>query len=298
MLFKNRRQHRSLKQLMASEELIYSPGVWNGLSAILAEREGFSTLFASGFAISASLGLPDAELYTMSENLDAVRKITTMSSLPIICDIDTGYGNAINVMRTVHEFERAGADALFIEDQVAPKRCPLSLDSSVGVISIEEAVGKIRAACDVREGELLIIARIDSTGSDAMKRAEAYVEAGADLLMPVTKTFNTLEEWEKCHNDNGVPLLATLTSNTWVERDFTPDVMKQIGVKIALLPLQILYSSVSAMIGSLNLLHAGEKPSTVTSHYISHHEFSEIIGFGDVADLENRFLPKTNKPIN
>jgi methylisocitrate lyase len=292
MLTNNSKQQKSLKLLMKDEQVVYAPGVWDGISAILSEREGFSALCASGFAISASLGLPDAELYSMSENLNAVKVIKASSTLPVICDIDTGYGNAINVIRTIQEFEKAGASAVFMEDQLAPKRCPLCVGEPVPLISLEEATGKIRAAFDSRQSDLIIIARTDASGEDAFKRAEAYVKAGADMIMPVTKTFSTIKEWEKCHSLVGVPLLATLTSGTWVEKEFTQDVMVQIGVKIALLPLQILYAGVTGMINCLHQLRSGVKPHEITSKIFQNHDFSELIGFKQIEDLQSKYLPK------
>ena len=238
---------QNLSELLKSEDVLYAPGVWDGLSARLAEQAGFKALCASGFAISAGLGLPDAEVFTATENLEAVRKIREASSLPIIADIDTGYGNAINAGRTAASFRRAGVAAVFMEDQVSPKRCPICVGDPVELIPIGEAAGKVRSVADSLEGEVLLIARTDSAGDDAMRRAEAYVAAGADLIMPVSKTFKDLAEWRKCHDAVGVPLVAALTAWTWVERDFTREAMIEAGVKIAFLPTQIVLAAATAM---------------------------------------------------
>ncbi|MFI8773235.1 oxaloacetate decarboxylase [Gordonia sp. NPDC062954] len=280
----------SLKELTA-RGLVYAPGVWDGLTARLAEQAGFSALCASGFAISAGLGLPDAELYTMSENLDAVRTIHAASDLPLVADIDTGYGNAVNAARTATKFVEAGVQGMFMEDQVSPKSCPICVGDPVDLITVEEATGKIRAVRDSIPDDVLLIARTDARGDEAIARAQAYVDAGADMIMPVTKTFTSVQEWERCHTEVGVPLMATLTASTWTERDFTPEVLDQIGVRLALLPTQILMAATGAMQTALRRLASGEPPAQVSQDALPHHEFVEMIGFGDVEAMQRKYLP-------
>lgn len=282
-----------LTELLRTHDVLYAPGVWDGLSARLAQQAGFSALCASGFAISAGLGLPDAEVFTATENLEAVRKIREASSLPIIADIDTGYGNAINAGRTAANFSRAGVSAVFMEDQVSPKRCPVCVGDPVEVLPIAEAAGKIRAAADALQGESLLIARTDSVGDDAIKRAEAYVKAGADLIMPVSKTFKDLTEWRRCHEAVGVPLVAALTAWTWVERDFTREAMVEVGVKIAFLPTQIVLAAATAMRDSLNRLAKGEASPQVSRNYMEHEDFARMIGFPEMEKRQLEYLPAT-----
>jgi 2-methylisocitrate lyase-like PEP mutase family enzyme len=281
----------SLRPLLTGDEVLYAPGVWDGLSARLAEQAGFRALCASGFAIAAAMGMPDAEVFTATENLDAVRKIREASQLPIIADIDTGYGNAINAARTAANFRRAGVSAVFMEDQVSPKRCPICVGDPVEVIPVREAAGKVRAVAEALEGETLLIARTDAVGSDAIHRAEAYVEAGADLIMPVSKTFTDLSEWRKCHEAVGVPLVAALTAHTWVERDFTAEAMRQAGIKIAFLPTQIVLAAATAMRDSLARLAAGEASPAVSSTYMTHEDFVQMIGFPEMEERQRRYLP-------
>lgn len=280
----------SLKDLTA-RGLVYAPGVWDGLTARLADQAGFSALCASGFAISAGLGLPDAELYTMSENLDAVRTIHAASDLPLVADIDTGYGNAVNAARTATKFVEAGVQGMFMEDQVSPKSCPICVGDPVDLITVAEASGKIRAVRDSIPDDVLLIARTDARSDEAIARATAYVEAGADMIMPVTKTFTSVEEWERCHTDVGVPLMATLTASTWTERDFTPEVLDQIGVRLALLPTQILMAATGAMQDALRRLASGEPPAEVSKDALPHHEFVEMIGFSEVEAMQRKYLP-------
>lgn len=285
---------KSLRQLLNTEDVIFAPGAWDGLSALLIQEAGFKALTSSGFAVSASFGMPDAELYTMTENLEAVRRMAYVTDIPIVADIDTGYGNAINVMRTVREFEAAGAAAIFMEDQLAPKRCPICVGEPLPVITKIEAVGKIKAAVDARRNsETIIIARCDAHGEDAMERAVAYAEAGADMIMPVTKTFNTIEEFKACHEASRRPLAISLTSSTWVERDFTPDVLKKIGCKIAMLPLQVLYAGITGMRKTLADLRQNPYAPASTGDHIQHHDFIKIIGFPELEGLQTKYMPAT-----
>ncbi|WP_329236761.1 isocitrate lyase/PEP mutase family protein [Actinoallomurus sp. NBC_01490] len=279
-----------LRELMA-DDVVFAPGVWDGLTARLAAQAGFPALCASGFAISAALGLPDAELYTMSENLDAVRRIIEAGDLPVIADIDTGYGNAVNAARTARRFADAGVAAVFMEDQESPKRCPICVGDPVPVISLEEATGKIRAVRDAVGDRLVVIARTDAAGEEALARAEAYVAAGAEMIMPVTKTFSTVEEWAGCHKRVGVRLMATLTASTWVERDFTPEVLREVGVRLALLPTQILLSATGAMRETLRRLRSGEPPAQVSADALPHHDFVDLIGFADIEKAQEKYLP-------
>ncbi|MCZ4077609.1 isocitrate lyase/PEP mutase family protein [Rhodococcus sp. H36-A4] len=280
----------TLKDL-TSRGLVYAPGVWDGLTARLADQAGFSALCASGFAVSAALGLPDAELYTMTENLNAVRTIRESSKLPLVADIDTGYGNAVNAARTASKFVSAGVQGMFMEDQVSPKSCPICVGEPVDLIDVAEATGKIHAVRDSIPDDVLLIARTDSRGDDAIRRAQAYVEAGADMIMPVTKTFETIEEWERCHQEVGVPLMATLTASTWTERDFTPEVLDRIGVRLALLPTQVLMAATGAAQEALRRLARGEAPAAVSADALSHHDFVNLIGFPEVEAKQRKYLP-------
>ncbi|MBN9734347.1 phosphoenolpyruvate mutase [Pseudonocardia sp. P1] len=277
---------------MISTELVRAPGVWDGLTARLAEQAGFGALCASGFAISAALGYPDAELYTMSENLQAVRTVREASALPVVADIDTGYGNAVNAARTARRFADAGVAAVFMEDQRSPKRCPLIPGAAVDLVGVAEAAGKVRAVKDAA-GDMIVIARTDAQGEDALRRAEAYVEAGADMIMPVTKTFSTVEEWARCREVAGVPLTATLTASAWTEREFTPEVMEQVGVRLALLPTQVLMAVTGAAQRCLQRLAAGEPPASVSADGMGHHDFVGLIGMDEIERQQHAYLPAT-----
>lgn len=279
----------TVAELLQREKLVYAPGVWDGLSARLVERAGFPAVCSSGYSIAASLGMPDAELYTMTENIGAISRIREGCSLPLIADIDTGYGNAVNVQRTVRAARRAGATAAFMEDQVAPKREPLWVNQAVPLIPIEEAAGKIRAAKDAVGDDFVLIARTDGHGDDALRRLEAYRAAGADLLMPVTRTFSSVEEWKAASDKLGGGLVSTVTAGTWVEREFTREVLEDLGVRIALLPNQPIHVVAGALASALQRLAAGEPASDITAGGMPPKEIPELLGFADVLDRQAKY---------
>jgi 2-methylisocitrate lyase-like PEP mutase family enzyme len=176
----------SLKQRLGKAEILLAPGVYDALSGLIAEQSGAEAVYLSGASIAYTrFGRPDIGLVSMSEVADTVAALRDRIALPIVVDADNGFGNALNVQRTVRVFERMGANALQLEDQTMPKRCG-HLDGK-SLISKAEMAGKIRAACDARQSdETLIIGRTDAIAVEgfdaAMDRAEAYVEAGVDML--------------------------------------------------------------------------------------------------------------------
>lgn len=267
-----------LRTLISQRRGERAAGVWDGLSGMLAEQVGFRVLFGSGLAVAASLGLPDFDLYTMSENLASARSVLGATARPLISDIDHGYGDVAMVRRTVREFESAGASGVIIEDQASPKRCPICVDDPVTVVPAVEAVDRVRGAVSARRSEdTLIIARTDSSGEDALRRAVAFAEAGADLVMPVSRTFSSLEEWARCADETPVPLVACLTPSTWVEREFTDAVMRDLRIGLALLPFQSLYASIRAMRDVYAELAKNTAPADLSVPTVSHDEYLQAI---------------------
>jgi 2-methylisocitrate lyase-like PEP mutase family enzyme len=175
----------SLRKLLSGSEIVVAPGVYDGLTTMLATQAGFKAVYLSGASLCYARAIPDIGLLSMSEVADTLGSIRERTDVPIIVDIDTGFGNALNVRRTVEVFERRGASALQLEDQVTPKRCGHLRDKSV--IPASEMAGKIRAALDARQNsDTLLIARTDAVAVEgfeaALDRADAYAEAGADLI--------------------------------------------------------------------------------------------------------------------
>ena len=198
----------ALRQAIDQRRTLFAPYVFDGLQARLAEDAGFEAIYMTGFGTAAARGMPDVGLLTMTEMLANVAMLARAVSIPVICDADTGYGNALNVARTVREYQRAGAAALHIEDQVFPKRCGF-LDGKE-VIPRKDMVAKVRAAADAREGDFVIIGRTDALqpeGWDSVEaRARAYFGAGADLIfVDGIKTRGDLDEC--CRRLGDLPLL-------------------------------------------------------------------------------------------
>src|SRR5215813_3205099 len=186
---------KQLREKLNRTPMVVAPFVYDALQAKIAERVGFEAVYMTGFGTAAARGFPDLGLLTMSEMVENIRAIARSVQIPVICDADTGYGNPVNVWRTVNEYERAGAAALHIEDQVWPKRCGFLAGKQV--IAQEEMVPKVRAACDARGNpDTVIIARTDALAvngwDDVVRRATAYREAGADLIF--VDGIRTLED--------------------------------------------------------------------------------------------------------
>lgn len=271
-----------------AQKTVWSAGAYDALSARFIEAAGFDALMTSGFGVSASfLGQPDAELYTMSENLTVVRNVVSAVNVPVIADIDTGYGNAINVMRTIREFEAAGVSAVIMEDQVAPKRCPICV-GGVEVIPMDEGIAKIQAAVEARrDPNMLIIARTDVIDpAAAMERGRAYVAAGADMIQPISKCFKDIDGLRAMREAVGVPLSLQLLG--WLETLSADEVEEVAGMATyALVPLMTVASALKE-----NLAALAERRSTsgLPRPVTGHNDFIDFIGFPQIEELQKRYL--------
>lgn len=268
---------------------VWTAGVYDALSAKLAQEAGFKAVMTSGFAVSASLlGLPDVELYTMTENLGVVRNVANAVTVPVVADTDTGYGNAINVMRTVREFEQAGASALIFEDQEVPKRCP-AVAATLSILPLEEGAAKIKAAVHARRNpDLVIVARTDAIDvEDAILRARAYVAAGADMIQPISRCFTNLADLKRLREACGVPLSLQLLG--WLEKDLSPaDIESVAGLAVyPLVGLMTVTHSLRQNFAALQQQHSTQHlPLPVTAM----NDFKQFIGFAQVESLQNQFL--------
>jgi len=283
-------QRKVLREKLASRRTIWSAGAYDALSAKMIEAAGFDALLTTGFGISASmLGQPDVELYTMTENLNVVRQIVAAVDIPVVADCDTGYGNAVNVMRTVREFEQAGVAAVILEDQVVPKRCP-AIANVVEVLPMDEGVAKIRAAAEARrDPDLVIIARTDApTEAESLERMRAYVEAGADMVQPISKTFKDAAMLKRLKLAVGVPVSLQVLG--WLE-ELTPDELGELS-GMATFPLVPLMTVAHALRTNLAALAAARNTGNLPLPRMEHKPFADLLGFDRIQDIQHRLLPE------
>jgi methylisocitrate lyase len=236
----------NLRAALATGELLRFPGAFNPLSAKLIQDKKFDGVYISGAVIAADLGLPDIGLTTLTEVTDRARQISRMTELPSLVDADTGFGEPMNVARTVQELEDAGVAGLHIEDQVNPKRCG-HLDGKA-VVDSDTAIKRIRAAADARrDPNLLIMARTDIRAIDglaaAIDRAKALVDAGADAIFP--EAMADLAEFEAVRRAIDVPILANMTEFGKSEL-FTSEQLSSVGINIVIYPVSLLRLAMGA----------------------------------------------------
>jgi 2-methylisocitrate lyase-like PEP mutase family enzyme len=273
----------TLRELLAGPEPVLAPGAYDALSARLVERAGFPAVYMTGFGASASLlGRPDVGLLSFDEMAGHARRLAQAVSVPLIADADDGYGNPLNVMRTVREYAAAGVAALHIEDQVAPKRCGHM--EGKDVIESAEMVEKVRSAVEARgDGELLIIARTDARAVEgldaALERARRYREAGADaLFVEAPETEQEIEAVAAAFPD--VPLVFN-----WVDGGKTPQLplerIRELGFALVIYPVTTLFAAARAVADALDRLGDHEVPSF--------DAFTDMIGLPEMRALEARF---------
>lgn len=290
-----------LRTLLKRPGAIKAVGAHDALSARLIERAGFDAVWASGFAISASLKcIPDASFITSSEQLEVERNIAQAVSIPIIADCDTGYGNALNVMRTVNDRERAGVAAICIEDNVYPKRCSFYAGVRRELIPIEEHCGKIKAAKAAQiYPEFVIIARTEALiagwgQEEALKRAEAYAEAGADavLIHSKSKKFDELKALYKAWSGR-VPLVVVPT----IFDQTTAAELEEAGAKIIIYANQPVRAAIRAMQETLDLIKTDTRPGAANDRIVTLPQVYDIVGVPQMEQDEKQFLPVDGEKI-
>lgn len=284
------RQRPNLRPRLAGKELLVAPGVFDGISARIADQMGFEALYMTGYgAVASHLGLPDAGIATYSDMVGRVAVIAHGTKTPLIADGDTGYGGLLNVQYSVRGYEAAGAVAIQLEDQEFPKKCGHMLGRRV--VPMEDMVDKIKVAVESRDsGDFLIIARTDARTTlgldEALRRADAYAKAGADILF--VESPESIEEMRTIGRSFNRPLMANM-----VEGGRTPvadrKTLEEIGYSIAIFP-------------ALGFLAAGDALRKVYRHLKEHGssvdvdaglykfaEFSDLMGFRAVAELDNTY---------
>jgi 2-methylisocitrate lyase-like PEP mutase family enzyme len=279
-----------LRELLAGRGPLVAPGAYDALSARLVEQAGFDVVYMTGFGTTASLiGRPDVGLLTATEMIDNARRIAAAVDVPVIADADTGYGNAINVVRTVQAYEQAGVAGIHLEDQVMPKKCGHM--SGKAVIDADEMAGKIRAAAAARrDPDLLLIARTDAAAVEgldaAIARARTYAGAGADVLFVEAPT----SEDDIATVARELSGVAPLVFN-WAEGGRTPPIplerIAELGFSLVLFPIGTLLAATAGIRSLLATLRTDGTPAG--AGLPGFDEFADLIGLPEVRDLERRF---------
>jgi phosphoenolpyruvate phosphomutase len=281
------------RPLLGREGIVLAAGAHDALSAKLAEEAGFDAIWASGFGISAVQAVPDANILTLTETLEAVRRIVDAVAIPVIADCDNGYGNAINVMRTAAEFERAGAAGICIEDNEFPKRCSFYAGVRRDLVPAEEHARKVQAATTARRDDgFLVIARTEAliVGlglEEALRRARAYADAGADAVLIHSKSrdFAELREFAR-RWDRLAPLVAVPTTYA----DVASTELAAAGFRMAIFANQALRAAIVAMRDTLRELRTTGRASSVDDRIASLEEVYALVGVPELKANEQRFL--------
>lgn len=274
---------------------VVAPGVVDALSAKIAQQVGFEALYMTGFGVAATFGKPDLGLLSMIEVTERAGQIASAVGVPVIADADDGYGNVLNVMRAVKEFERAGVAAIQLEDQVYPKKC--GSYSGKKVITTQEMCGKIKAVLDTRvDADFLVIARTDSAQSEgldaAIHRSVQYAEAGADLVLALG--YLTAADLQRFINEVPIPIMALKVERERTEKYGTPPPLKvaqldAMGVRLVALPLSPMLCSAYALHNAYQAIKDGADENLRATMY-SWEEMNELTGLPQLQLTEQQYM--------
>jgi 2-methylisocitrate lyase-like PEP mutase family enzyme len=286
----NADRRRRFAARIRQKGLVIAPGVYDLISARIADRAGFDALYMTGYGVVAShLGLPDAGLATYTEMVSRVTQMAAMTTTPLVCDGDTGYGGLLNVQHTVRGYEAAGAVAIQLEDQEFPKKCGHMLGRRV--VAAEDMAAKIRVAVDARsDRDFLIIARTDARTvnglDDALRRAEAYLRAGADVLF--IESPESVEEMERIGRTFDVPLVANM-----VEGGRTPILsaaeLERVGYRFAIFPALGFLAAGAALDAAYRELREKGSSQGLRTPLYPFKDFSTLMGFDWVAEFDRKY---------
>jgi len=292
---------RKLRELMARPGPIVIIGAHNGLSGKIGEEAGFEGLWASGFEISASYAVPDANILTMAENLAAAQMMNNSTKIPVIADCDNGYGNAINVIRCVEEYERAGIAAICMEDNVFPKRCSFYAGVKRELSPVEEHAGKIRAAKATQKNpDFLVIARTEALIAgwgmeEALMRGRAYADAGADMVLIHSKSkdpdevISFAKQWDRPNT----PLVCVPT----IYKGTTVDQLHAAGFKLIIFANHAIRSSIKAMTETLTTLKREMYTGSVEDKVVPLERVYQLVGVDKMKTEETSFMPSESPGV-
>jgi 2-methylisocitrate lyase-like PEP mutase family enzyme len=282
---------QTLKKLLQRDKLLVAPGCFDGLSARLVQEAGYEAAYLSGGAVARSMGIPDIGLVSMSEAIERAVQVVSVVNIPVIADADTGYGNAVNLVRTVREFERVGVAAIHIEDQITPKRCG-HLDGKE-VIALAEMEAKLKAALAARtDPDFVIIARTDARGvngfDDAIERARVFAKVGVDAIF-VEAPQSEEELAEIPRRLPGVPLLVNVfkggkTPMLPMER------LEKMGYRIAIYPSETQRAAIHAMRNALATLKREGTTESIDATLTTFKERDRVVGLDEWQSIEKQYM--------
>ncbi len=286
----NKRKISIRERLADDNDIIILPGVYDALTAKIAEDVGFETAFQTGYGTSASLlGMPDFGFLNAGETLENAKRIINSVNIPILVDIDTGYGNPLNVWKIVKDLERIGAKGIFLEDQVWPKRCGHMAGKTV--IPKEEYILKLQAAIDAREdNEFIIVARTDSLAQfgieEAIERGKEYKRIGADVIF--VEAPKTIDQMELIAKEIKAPLLANMIEEG-ITPNLTADQLRKMGFTMVVFPLSALYSATFAIKQTLQILKKMGTTKELKNKMITFQEFNDLVNLSAYRKLEKKY---------
>ena len=280
------------KILSRQDDILVMPGVYDALTAKIAEQVGFEAIFQTGYGTSASLlALPDFGFLSITETVENARRITRAVDIPLIVDVDTGYGNPLTVSKLVNDLQRIGASGIFLEDQVWPKRCGHMMGKEV--INSQEYLQKLRSAIDAKNKrpDFIIVARTDAMAplgiEEAIKRGKLYSEMGADIVF--VEAPRSVEDMKKIADQIDAPLVANM-----IEEGITPNLtsteLLEMGYKIALFPLSGLFSSAFAIFETFKTLKETGTTKTLKDKMMKFKEFNKLVSLDKYMTMENKYV--------
>ena len=284
-----------LRRLLAGKELILAPGVAEAMTARVVAKEGFKALYMTGSGTAAArLGMPDIGLLTMTEMVDNAERISDAAGLPLIADADTGYGNPINVRRTVRAYERAGVAAVHLEDQQWPKRC--GHFSGKTLVTVDEMENKIKAAVDARtDSDFVVIARTDAYSVEgfegAMERARRYEAAGADVIF--VEELRTVEQLALVPRTFKAPTLYNM-GGSGKTPFLSPAEIAELGFRIVIYPNFIMRAQIRAAQQVLRELKSAGSIKSLEPLMAAWEERHDLLGMPEIQELEQRYGVKAD----
>lgn len=279
--------NKKLRELLAANDYLIAPCAYDALSARAIEAAGFPIAGTTGYGMhGVVLGQPDTGLLALNETVSILSKMVDAVDIPILADAEGGYGSAMNVIRAVREYEKTGVAGLFIEDQKQPPNCPFI--KAPEVISTEEMVGKIRAAADTRQDpDMVIIARTDAPFEEAIERANAYLEAGADMVKILPKSRQELEALPALVNG---PLHLGLYANKGINDGLTAADCGKMGYKIITFPVSCLFAQTAALLSILKYIQTHETDEGYPGQTLAFEEYLRFVGVDYYRVLGDRYL--------